>query len=103
MKKWLLLLPCFFIFHCVKGQQPKHKPNPRAKALNDSAASKYRQAMGDPVKLQQKSKLCEAAIKIDSYYYDAWNNRIALQGQLDQFENEYKSLKTMERLFPGIE
>jgi len=59
--------------------------------------------MGDRTKLQPILKLLDAAIKTDSGYYEAWNNKLSLLGQLDQFENEYKSLKTMTRLFPGTE
>lgn len=103
MKQLLFILFSFAVVSHGWAYQTKHKPDPKAKALNDSAAKKYQQAMGDRTKLQPILKLLDAAIKTDSGYYEAWNNKLSLLGQLDQFENEYKSLKTMTRLFPGTE
>jgi len=100
MKQLFLLLYLFIATHYTAAGEVKHKPNPKAKALNDSAAKKYQETTGDIAKLQKIFPLLDAAIKIDSYYYEAWNNRLALQGQLDQFENEFQALKTMSRLFP---
>jgi tetratricopeptide (TPR) repeat protein len=103
MKYALTLLSCLLTVNYCLAQHATHTPSPKAKALNDSAASRYAKCNGDPDKIKDVIPMLDAAIKVDSYYFEAWNNKVALQGQLDQYENAYKTLRTMEHLFPKKE
>lgn len=103
MKQLFIILICFFITNYSSAQHAKHTPKPKAKALNDSAASKYRRALGDTAKMKEVISLLDAAIRADNNYYEAWNNKLSMQGQMEQFEDAYKTAKAMEHVFPKEE
>ncbi len=100
MKYSGLLLLCFTASIYCLAQTSKHLPKPKAKALEDSAISKYQRAAGDPVKVKEVFNLLDEGLKADNNYYEGWINKMTLQSQLDHYDDALATLKKMEQIFP---
>lgn len=94
----LALLSLTWYFSCA---QPKHKINPEARKLNDSAVYMIFHAMQpDSAPYKNAINLLNRAIKIDSNYYIAYQNRFAYQTQSKQYSAALESAKHMLKTHP---
>ncbi len=105
LKKYTLKYVVLFLI-CVSGFAPgnaqtkKHVTNPKAKQLNDQALKLYTTAGDKPDSLARINRMFDEAIKIDSYYYEGWSNKLSFQCHFDHFAEGLKTVKKMMRLFP---
>jgi tetratricopeptide (TPR) repeat protein len=100
MKYFGLLLIYLSAFYYSDARAQTHIPKPKAKAMEDSAISKYQRSAGEPEKMKEVFKLLDNAVKEDNLYREGWINKMTLECQVDQFETALRTLKRMEQFFP---
>ncbi|MEO6630199.1 MAG: hypothetical protein ABIN13_00715, partial [Mucilaginibacter sp.] len=99
IKTILALLPLTWHFSCA---QPKHKINPEARKLNDSAINiVFRGIPTDSGAYKNAIGVLNRAIKIDSDYYTAYKNRFSYQSALKEYNGALESAKQMLKLHPN--
>ena len=99
IKTILALLPLVWQFSCA---QPKHKINPEARKLNDSATNiVFHGIPTDSGAYKSAISLLNRAIKIDSDYYIAYKNRFSYQSALKEYNGALESAKQMLKLHPN--
>ncbi|MEO6976834.1 MAG: hypothetical protein ABI113_00605 [Mucilaginibacter sp.] len=99
IKTILALLPLTWHFSCA---QPKHKINPEARKLNDSAINiVFRGIPTDSGAYKNAISVLNQATNIDSDYYIAYKNRFSYQSALKQYGGALESAKHMLKLHPN--
>jgi hypothetical protein len=86
--------------HCI-AQTKKHITDPKAKQLNDNALTIFMRSPDNPDTILVVNHMLDAALKIDSNYYEGWVNKLSLQCHFDHFEDGLKTAKKMMRIFPS--
>lgn len=99
MKSLVTLIVCIAAFiHCKA--QAEHIPDPKAKALNDKAVGKYLKYNSNPDSVLAAVRLLDKAVEIDSFYYNAWTNKLGYECQLRRFEEAMNTTGNITRIFP---
>jgi len=99
IKTILGLLTLTWYFSCA---QPKHKINPEARKLNDSAFNMVFHAISkDSAIYKNAIGLLDRAIKIDSNYFIAWWSKFSYQNELKDYKGALPTAKKMLTLKPN--
>ncbi len=94
-----ILLILISIATTARGQQVLHRPNDRAIQINQEAITKYLADTNKPDNVAAAMRLLDKAIKTDSYYYNAWNNKLSLQCRQKKYNDALKTAARMQRIF----
>jgi tetratricopeptide (TPR) repeat protein len=95
VSKFSFRLLLLVLFAC--GRKDKYLVNPQAKLLNDSAASFAMHF--DYIKAID---LLDQATKLDSNYFNAYQNKLAFLGAVKQYVRALETVKELIRLRPNI-
>jgi tetratricopeptide (TPR) repeat protein len=100
MKYIFIIILSFFTFTQGYAQPHVDHALPAARRLNDSAMRVFTRANGNKQYNPQIARLFEAAIKLDSTYYQVLVNKMSFESHFDQFEKALKTALRMKRIFP---
>jgi len=82
--------------------QYSHMPNPVAKQLNDKAVGKYIKYNAFPDSVVAAIALLDKAISADSFYYNAWTNKLGYECQLKRYDEAIQTAGNIFRIFPKM-
>jgi len=95
-----LSIPLLIIGLYACGHQTevkKHIPDTNAKQFNDSAINIAIQTQN----FEKAISLLDSATQIDSNYFEAYNNKLSFQFNLDRFIDALATAKNLIRISPG--
>lgn len=84
----------------ISACSQKHKTDPQAKLLSDSAIKIYFHAYGDTLKLKTGLSLLDRATEIDSNYWKGYFNKAMFLDTLHYYDRELKTLWDLVRIKP---